>query len=104
MPPPPSGEPGVRVPLVDDEQRRRRFTYPGPLRSTRWPSQRSIAVGAPWPTRWLQRTTDVVASGVEEGDEHGQDPLGAAGHVHVGRAGEHGQLAVWHQLDRLDGV
>src|SRR4051812_28983616 len=44
---------------------------------------------------------NVVASGVEEGDEHGQDPLGTAGHVHVGRAGEHGQLSVWHQVDRL---
>src|SRR5438132_14156084 len=46
----------------------------------------------------------VVASGVEEGDDHGQDPFGAAGHVHVGRTREHGELAVWQQLGRLDGV
>jgi hypothetical protein len=55
-----------------------------------------MVTGRPW-------RVPVVAPGVEEGDDHGHDPFGAAGHVHVRRARE-GELAVWQQLGSLDGV
>jgi hypothetical protein len=52
----------------------------------------------------VERTASFVASDVKKGKDHGEDPFGAAGHVHVGRAGEHRQLAVWKQVGRLEGV
>jgi hypothetical protein len=45
-----------------------------------------------------------VRSGAKERYDHGEDPVGAAGHVHVGGPREHGKLAVWQQLGGLKGI